>query len=125
MLQSWNGSHNFQLCRRAAMPGLCYSKYSHHEYFTEFKIKSMARTGNWNGNLNYWTGGTQSCKGMWGWCAGNKFKSFTANLTWLPEHFKNENCLHLKIFRNGSSILNDRACKDKYIYACQVETPRF
>jgi hypothetical protein len=85
-----------------------------------FKIKAW-RIGNWTGNLNYWTGGTQSCKGKWGWCAGNKFKSFTANLTWFPEHFKDENCLHFKIFSNRSSILDDRACKSKFVYACQVQ----
>jgi len=80
---------------------------------------------NWTGNLNYWTGGMQGCKGFWGWCAGSKYLPFTANMTWglnQPELFKEkENCLHLRVFQNKSGVvLNDRECKDKYIIACEV-----
>jgi hypothetical protein len=24
-------------------------------------------SGTWRGNLNYWMGGMQGCKGLWGW----------------------------------------------------------
>jgi len=36
---------------------------------------------NWTGNLNYWTGGKQGCKGSWGWCAGSESQPFSANLS--------------------------------------------
>jgi len=80
---------------------------------------------NWKGNLNYWTGGSQGCKGFWGWCSGSEFKPFTSNLSWAenqPEVAKEkENCLHLRIFQNSTGlVLSDRECKDKYIFACQV-----
>jgi len=68
----------------------------------------------------------QGCKGFWGWCAGAEFQPFTANLSWgmgQPEFKKeNENCLHLRITQNSSGVLlNDRDCKDKYIYACEAK----
>jgi hypothetical protein len=80
---------------------------------------------NWTGNLNYWTGGFQACKGQWGWCSASNFVPFASNLSWglnQPELTKeNENCLHLKINRNSSGVqINDRNCSDKYVFACQV-----
>jgi len=81
---------------------------------------------NWTGNLNYWTGGKQGCKGLWGWCSGSEFKPFTANLSWgmnQPEVAKEkENCLHMRVSQNKSvNLLSDRECKYKYIFACKVK----
>jgi len=80
---------------------------------------------NWTGNWNYWTGGLQGCRGLWGWCDGSTFIPLPENLTWAPNQpeIKNEteNCLHMRIHKNDSSTaLSDRACTDRYIYACKV-----
>jgi len=68
----------------------------------------------------------QGCKGFWGWCAGSVFQPFTANLSWdagQPEFAKEkDNCLHLRIFQNSTeTLLSDRECKDKYIFACKAK----
>jgi hypothetical protein len=86
---------------------------------TRFKL------ANWTGNWNYWTGGFQGCRGLWGWCAGATFIPIAENITWAPnqpEPMKtNENCMHMRIYKNSSSTaLSDRNCSDKYIYACKV-----
>jgi hypothetical protein len=78
--------------------------------------------------LNYWTGGTQSCKGVWGWCTGEKFHAIQANnLSWAPSQPEllkgEENCLHMKITPSKRSILlTDKECKNKFVYACQVKS---
>jgi len=92
---------------------------------SEIQPDKLTLSVNWKGNLNYWTGGKQGSKGTWGWCAGAQSQPFTANLSWAPnqpEYAKdNENCLHMRVFQNKSGLLlNDRDCKDKYIYACKV-----
>jgi hypothetical protein len=83
---------------------------------------------NWKGNLNYWTGGVQSCTktGVWEHCVASQTLEITQNLTWgqgQPDsglHGK-ENCMHLRIYQNASgAVLTDRNCKDKYILACKV-----
>jgi hypothetical protein len=38
--------------------------------------------GSWKGNLNYWTGGVQGCKGLFGWCAGADFSPLSGNISW-------------------------------------------
>jgi len=80
---------------------------------------------NWTGNLNYWTGGKKGCRGSWNWCAGSESQPFAANLSWAPNQpefaKENENCLHMRVFKNKSGILlSDRECKDKYIFGCKV-----
>lgn len=83
------------------------------------------------GNLNYWTGGVQSCKGRWGWCngTGNQFSPLSAQLTWAmdqPEMLKEkENCLHMQVHPNNGILLSDRECKHRYLYACQACIFRF
>jgi len=70
----------------------------------------------WKGNLNYWTGGKQGCKGQWYWCSGSDSKPFTSNLSWAPNQpefaKKKENCLHMRVPQNGSGIL----LSAKYVY---------
>jgi Lectin C-type domain len=83
------------------------------------------KTANWTGNLNYWTGGFQGCRGQWGWCTGADFIPIAENLNWAtnqPEMLKeNENCVHMRIHKNDSSTaLSDRNCSDRYIFACEV-----
>jgi hypothetical protein len=82
-------------------------------------------SGNWKGNFNYWTAGYQSCKGTWGWCSQSQAQIFTPSLIWdidQPAYkVDNENCLQMKVLKNGSGIvLNDRNCKDLLVYACKV-----
>jgi len=89
-------------------------------------FKFLLIVANWKGNLNYWTGGVQGCKGFWGWCSGSELQPFTSNLSWgmgQPEHKKEkENCLHLRVTQNSSGVLlSDRECKDKYIFACEAK----
>lgn len=84
--------------------------------------------GNWSGNLNYWTGGIQSCKGMWGFCTGTTFERLTTDLLWATNQSTaaplKENCMHLKVNRNSvnATTLSAKACNSKFIYACQVRT---
>jgi hypothetical protein len=80
----------------------------------------------WAGNLNYWTGGFQECRGCLGWCASDSFVPIAENLTWAqnqPDLLKNgANCVHMRIQKNDSSTaLSARNCSDKYIYACEVK----
>jgi hypothetical protein len=82
----------------------------------------------WKGNLNYWTGGVQGCKGMYGWCAGSTFMPLLFNLSWAqgePELLKgDENCLNMRLNPNSSTgaRLSDRNCGNRFILACQVNT---
>jgi hypothetical protein len=86
-----------------------------------------ASKANWTGNFNYWTGGYQSCKGLWGWCDGaSQFQPMAAALLWAanqPDLVRNaQNCLQMRVDRNGSGVvLNGRECKERYVYACQVQ----
>jgi hypothetical protein len=86
----------------------------------------ILHTGSWKGNLNYWTGGVQGCKGLFGWCAGADFSPLPGNLSWAPgqpEFNKtNENCMHLRVSPNSSmgALIFDRECKNKFILGCQV-----
>jgi hypothetical protein len=86
---------------------------------------SFCKSENWKGNFNYWTAGRQGCKGVWGWCSQMQAQPFTTGLAWdvgQPAYkVDNENCLQMKISRNGSGIvLNDRDCKDRFVFACKV-----
>jgi hypothetical protein len=84
-------------------------------------------TGSWRGNLNYWTGGVQGCKGSWGWCAGASFIPLSFNLSWAqsqPEFLKSdENCMHMRVQPNSSSriLFSDKNCGNRFILGCQVE----
>jgi hypothetical protein len=76
--------------------------------------------------LNYWTGGFQSCKGQWGFCAGTEFQRPSTDLLWASDQNwtfpHTENCLHLRVNRYSidATTLSDKACSNKFIYACQV-----
>jgi hypothetical protein len=84
------------------------------------------KSGSWRGNLNYWMGGLQGCKGLWGWCAGADYSPLVANLSWAPGqpelNKSNENCMHLRVYPNSSNgaLLFDRECKNRFILGCQV-----
>jgi len=101
------------------------SQAVHSILFSPFATLKVKILENWTGNLNYWTGGKQGCKGSWGWCSGAQSQPFSSNLSWAwnqPECAKEkENCLHMRVFQNKSGVLlSDRECKDKYIFACKV-----
>jgi hypothetical protein len=87
---------------------------------------TYTHAGSWRGNLNYWTGGVQGCKGQWGWCRGAEFQPLSFNLSWAqsqPEFLKSdENCMHMRVQPNSSSriLLSDRSCANRFILACQV-----
>jgi hypothetical protein len=89
-------------------------------------LKKKTNTGSWSGNLNYWTGGVQGSKGLFGWCAGAEFLPLSDNLTWAPGqpewNKSNENCMHLRVHPNSSkgALLSDKECKNKFILGCQV-----
>jgi hypothetical protein len=90
-------------------------------YLSQFKL-----IANWTGNLNYWTGGFQECRGRLGGCASDIFVPIEDNLTWAanqPDLLKEgANCVHMRIHKNASSTaLSTRNCSDKYIYACEVK----
>jgi len=106
----------------------CVSNFTNSRKLNKKSPKStcvIKISANWKGNLNYWTGGIQGCKGLWGWCAGSKFLPLSASLKWAaqqPEYKKgNENCLHMRIYSNQTgAVLSDRQCKDRYVFACEV-----
>jgi hypothetical protein len=85
-------------------------------------------TENWAGNLNYWTGGFQSCKGLWGFCAGIEFQHPSTDLIWASDQNgtlpHKENCMHLRVnsYSINATTLSAKACSNKFIYACQVRS---
>jgi len=131
MLLSWNDAHNLQHYRGTKLRQQLHQRFTMHIKFRKTpRLLIFLKLANWKGNLNYWTGGAQGCKGNWGWCAGSEVQPFTANLSWgsgQPELIKEkENCLHLRITQNSSGVLlSDRECKDKYIFACEAKNVRF
>jgi hypothetical protein len=94
--------------------------------YTGIIAKLTQPPGSWSGNLNYWTGGVQGCKGLFGWCAGADFSLLSDNLNWAPGqpelNKSNENCMHLRVYPNSSKgvLLSDKECKNKYVLGCQV-----
>jgi hypothetical protein len=88
-------------------------------------LSDYVKTNNWTLNFNYWTAGRQQgCWGEWGWCnSAASGGALADDLLWLPGQPDNssEGCLHLKIFKNGSTAgLSDRNCESRYVIACQV-----
>jgi len=85
------------------------------------------KLANWKGNHNYWTSGTQKgSKGQWWWCKQDgSATSFSTDLIWekgQPDNKGgNEDCTHLRFIMNTTgTILSDRNCTSKYIFACEV-----
>jgi hypothetical protein len=82
--------------------------------------------GNWNFNFNYWTGGTnKNFPSQWSWCGSQPVVGLSDNLKWETGQPDNrggkEECLHLRFVQNATgTILTDRNCTAKYIYACEV-----
>jgi len=106
---------------------LCLSSYTQSIIIKECAIfiNNLQIKANWTGNLNYWTGGFQECRGRMGSCAGENFVPIAENLTWAPNQpnllKEGANCLHMRIHKNASSTaLSARNCSDKFIYACEV-----
>jgi hypothetical protein len=97
-------------------------------YIYKEQSNDQNKSGNWKGNLNYWTGGMQPCKGHWGWCTETKISPMTSGLTWASAqpsfHKQKESCMHLRILNNATgAIVTQRDCKDRFIFACQVFLP--
>jgi len=81
-------------------------------------------TDNWQHNLNFWTAGTrQGCKGQWAWCGSGV--GFSEELVWEKgqpdDKGGREDCIHMRFVLNSTgTILSDRNCTSKLIYACEV-----
>jgi Lectin C-type domain len=81
----------------------------------------------WSNNLNFWTGGTQQgCQGQWSWCGMQPLLGLSNDLKWEPGQPDNnggvEDCVHLRFVLNKTgTIISDRKCEDRYIYACEVK----
>jgi len=45
-------------------------------------LSDVTKNGTWNGNFNYWTGGTQrDCRGSWTWCGKGGAIAFNDGVT--------------------------------------------
>jgi hypothetical protein len=81
---------------------------------------------NWTLNFNYWTAGTnKNFPSQWSWCGTKPIKGLSNDLKWESGQPDNkggkEECLHLRIVLNKTgTIITDRNCSLKYIYACEV-----
>jgi len=90
------------------------------------EILKITKIGNWSYNFNYWTGGTtQGCPGQWSWCGTQPVLGLSDDLKWEKGQPDNkggkEECLHMRFVQNSTgTILTDRNCSAKYIYACEV-----
>jgi hypothetical protein len=77
-------------------------------------------------NFNYWTAGTnKDCPGQWSWCGTEPLESLSDELKWEKGQPDNkggkEECLHLRFIKNATgTIITDRNCSFKYIFACEV-----
>ncbi|CAB3386909.1 Hypothetical predicted protein [Cloeon dipterum] len=81
----------------------------------------------WKANFNYWTSGTWKGApvGEWSWCDSNGPTILDQGLTWesgQPDNKNgNESCIHFRFVLNSTgTILTDRNCASKYIYACKM-----
>jgi hypothetical protein len=89
-------------------------------------LSNISKSGNWKGNYNYWTGGTQQeCRGSWGWCGADAVPRGVADdLKWekgQPDNLGGrQDCVHLKVLESTGFMLTDRNCTDRYIFACKV-----
>jgi Lectin C-type domain len=93
-------------------------------------LSDVTKNGTWNGNFNYWTGGTQKdCRGSWSWCGKDGARMFNDGVAWEKDQPDNkggrEDCIHLKLKKNATGqpqefLLTDRNCTDKYVLACKV-----
>jgi hypothetical protein len=78
----------------------------------------------WKLNYNYWTSGTQkNSPGNWTWCGlgQRRLNSDMIFETKVPDKNGTEDCISMRIGRNGSGIqLIAKNCTLRFIYACQV-----
>jgi hypothetical protein len=98
-------------------------------------LSNLTKSGNWTGNFNYWTSGTQKDIGNWTWCGKDGATVLSADVTWDKGQPDNkgghEDCIHLKLKKNNVTghpqefVLTDRNCTDKYIMACKVNDDSF
>ncbi|CAB3387046.1 Hypothetical predicted protein [Cloeon dipterum] len=89
---------------------------------------SLGFKNDWKANFNYWTSGTWrgSPEGHFSWCEPFGPAIFPPNLTWQrgqPDNKGgNESCVHFRFVLNATgTILTDRSCDYKYIFACKAE----
>ncbi|XP_065346287.1 uncharacterized protein LOC135943583 [Cloeon dipterum] len=81
----------------------------------------------WKANFNYWTSGKWKGApvGEWSWCEPHGPTILDQGLTWesgQPDNKNgNESCIHFRFVLNSTvTILTDRNCARKYIYACKM-----
>jgi hypothetical protein len=121
MSQQVNWQQNVETCNSLGMTPLTLDSVSEQNC-----LSTTAKSANWTGNFNYWTGGTQQeCRGTWGWC-GNAAgpRGIQDEIKWdvgQPDNLGGrQDCIHLKIDITKGLLLTDRNCTDKYILACKV-----
>jgi hypothetical protein len=74
--------------------------------------------------MNFWTGGTQKgCQGQWSWCGVGG--AIADDIKWEKGQPDNkggqEDCVHMRFVLNSTgTIITDRNCTNKYIFACEV-----
>ncbi|XP_065346603.1 uncharacterized protein LOC135943866 [Cloeon dipterum] len=89
---------------------------------------AKANKANWTANFNYWTSGTGkgAPEKQWSWCKPNGPTVFAKGLVWeklQPDNKgDNESCVHFRFILNSTgTIMTDRNCANKYIFACKSD----
>ena len=82
---------------------------------------------NLKANYNYWTSGTWkgAPPNQFSWCKPSGPSVLAGDLVWeagQPDNAgSNESCVHFRFVLNSTgTIMTDRNCANKYIYACKV-----
>ncbi|XP_065346446.1 uncharacterized protein LOC135943712 [Cloeon dipterum] len=119
---SWFDS--YQQCCALGMETLNLGSLSEQNMLTAFSL--TFNKDNWTANFNYWTSGTQKGApvGNFSWCDPGGPKPLVSSLIWQrgqPDNQGgNESCVHFRfVLNNTGTILSDRNCTNKYIYACK------
>ncbi|XP_059489056.1 uncharacterized protein LOC132204526 [Neocloeon triangulifer] len=116
---------NWQQCCAIGMETLSIDNLLEQSGLTNF---SFINKDNWKANFNYWTSGTQkgSPANHWSWCRPDGGPTtLNTQLVWeqnQPDNNGgNENCVHFRFILNDTgTILTDRNCTSKYIFACKT-----
>ncbi|XP_065345661.1 uncharacterized protein LOC135943158 [Cloeon dipterum] len=120
---SWLSS--WQQCCALGMETLNIDNAAEQLGLTNLTYGATPKT--WKMNFNYWTSATWkgSPVGQWSWCEPYGPTIFPPNLTWergQPDNNGgNEICIHYRFVLNSTgTILTDRNCANKLIYACKA-----